>query len=76
MSTMTAEEFNALDEHWTKATPQIKFAQPTIFSRQRALLDVLDKASANYIIAQAEASSQTPVEIINKIVQKEITTAI
>jgi len=69
---MTNEEYDALDELWTKTTPRVNFARPGIFARQRALLDVLDKVTANYILTRAEATNQTPAQVISKIVHQEI----
>ena len=76
MADMTDEEYAALDKHWTETTPNVNFARPGIFARQRALLDVLDKATANYILTRAEATNQTPAQVISKIVQKEITASV
>jgi hypothetical protein len=73
MADMTDEEYDALDERWTKTTPKVNFARSGIFARQRALLEVLDKVTASYLLTQAEATNQTPAQIISKIVQKEIT---
>ena len=46
MTDMTDEEYDALDERWTKTTPKVNFARPGVFARQRALLEVLDKVTA------------------------------
>ena len=73
MTDMTDEEYEALDERWTKTTPKVNFSRPGIFARQRALLEVLDRVTANYIITRAEATSQTPAQVISKIIHKEIT---
>ena len=43
MADMTNEEYDALDDRWTKTTPKVNFSRPGIFARQRALLEVLDK---------------------------------
>jgi len=72
MADMTDEEYDALDERWTKSTPRVNFAKPGIFARQRALLDVLDKVSASYIMTRAEATNQTPAQVISRIVHQEI----
>ena len=72
MADMTNEEYNALDERWTKTTPKVNFNRPGIFARQRALLDVLDKVTANYILTCAEATNQTPAQIIGRLAHKEI----
>ena len=72
MADMTDEEYDALDERWTKTTPKVNFSRPGVFARQRALLDGLDEVSTSYIMAQAEATGQTPAQVINKIVREEI----
>ena len=72
MTDMTDEEYDVLDERWTNTTPKVNFARPGIFARQRALLEVLDKVTANYIITRAESTCQTPAQVINKIVRQEI----
>ena len=72
MADMTDEEYDELDERWTKTTPKVNFARPGVFARQRALLDVLDKISVNYIITQAEMNNQTPAQVISRIVHQEI----
>ena len=72
MPDMTDEEYDALDERWTKTTPKVNFSRPGVFAQQRALLEVLDKVTASYIVAQAEATKQTPAQVINKIVHREI----
>jgi hypothetical protein len=76
MVDMTDEEYNALDERWTQTTPKVNFARPGVFARQRALLGVLDKVTADYILARAEAANQTPAEVIGKIVHREIAAAL
>ncbi|MCL2602033.1 MAG: hypothetical protein FWD91_04375 [Treponema sp.] len=72
MVDMTDAEYDALDERWTKTTPKVNFERPGVFARQRALLEVLDKVTSSYIIAQAESTNQTPAQVIGKIVHREI----
>jgi len=76
MADMTDEEYDALDERWTKTTPNVNFARPGVFARQRALLEVLDKVAASYIMNRAEATNQTPAQVISKIVRQEIAAGI
>ena len=66
------EEYDALDERWTKTTPKVNFERPGVFARQRALLEILDKVTSSYIIARAESTNQTPAQVISKIVHREI----
>ena len=76
MPDMTDEEYDALDEEWTKTTPKVNFSRPGVFARQRALLEVLDKVTADYIIAKAVAANQTPAQIIGKMAHQEIAAGI
>jgi hypothetical protein len=72
MADMTDEEYDALDERWTKTTPKVNFSRPGVFARQCALLDVLDKVTANYILSCAQANNQTPAQVIGSIVHEKI----
>jgi hypothetical protein len=72
MTDMTDAEYDALDERLTRTTPKVDFSRPGVFASQRALLSVLDKIAADYIIAQAEATDKTPAEVIGNMAHKEI----
>jgi hypothetical protein len=72
MADMTDAEYDALDERWTLTTPKVNFSRPGVFANQRALLNVLDKIAANYIIAKAEATNQTPAEVIGNMAHREM----
>jgi hypothetical protein len=68
---MTEEEAATLDELLTKTTPRLT-GVPGVFARQRALLEALDSVAANYIKTKAEATHQSPAEIIGQLVRKEL----
>ena len=70
MTDMTDEEYDALDELWTKNTPKVNFARPGIFARQRILLECLDDISVDYVRNRAESTNKTPAEIIRDIVHE------
>jgi len=72
MTDMTDAEYDALDERLTRTTPKVDFSRPGVFASQRALLSVLDKITADYIIAQAEATDRTPAEVIGNMAHREI----
>jgi hypothetical protein len=55
----------------TETTPELTNI-PGVFASQRALLNYLDTVSANYIMTRAEATNQTPAQIIGKMVRHEI----
>jgi len=73
MADMTDIEYDALDEKWTHTTPKVNFTRPGVFAKQRTLLEILDKVSANYIMTKAEATNQTPAQIISLMAHQEIT---
>ena len=73
MARMTEEEADALDEYYTKNPPKIDPSKRGgIFTRQRELLDVLDRVSADYILSRSISSQKTPAEIINEMVRERI----
>jgi len=72
MPRLTDEEYAALDEKWTRETPEVNFSRPGMFARQRLLLESLDTVAANYIHVRAEADRKTPAQIIGAMVRKEM----
>jgi hypothetical protein len=72
MARMTEEEADALDELWTRTTPPIRRGEGGPFTRQCELLKLLDEVSANYIMTIAEASHQTPAQVVGKLVREKI----
>ena len=56
MAHMTEEEADALDEELTHTIPKVDFSKPDIFLRQRELLNILNPATADYIITRALAT--------------------
>jgi hypothetical protein len=73
MSEMTDEEADYWDELFTKNPPR---ADPNrkggYFTRQRELLDVLDRAVADYIIDCALQTQKLPAQIIGDMVREKI----
>ena len=72
MARMTEEEADALDELWTKTTPEIDTSKPGYYTKHMAHLLEIDDLSAAYLRARADANHKTPAEIISEMVQKEI----
>ena len=72
MVKMTEAEANALDEEITNADITLKPGKGGIFTRQRELLDALDRASADYIITRALAANKMPLEILGEMVHTHI----
>jgi len=72
MARMTEEEANALDEEITNADITLKSGKGGIFTRQRELLDALDRASADYIITRAVATKKMPLQILAEMIHEKI----
>jgi hypothetical protein len=72
----TDEEYDALDEFYTKNPPRVDPARKGgMFTRQRELLDVLDTVFADYIRTKAEADHKMPAHIIAEMVRERIAAA-
>jgi len=73
---MTEEEAEALDEYYTKNPPTIDPAKKGgFFTRQRELLDALDRVSADYIMSRSLSTNKTPSQIIGEMVRERIASA-
>jgi len=76
MPDLTEEEYDALDEYYTKNPPKIDPSKNgTGFFTQRrksARSVTIDDISANWLTAKAIAVHKTPAEIISDMVQREI----
>ena len=79
MADLTEEEYDALDEYYTKNPPKINPAKngTGFFTRrtQAARTITVDSLSAGYLTIKAMATQKTPAEIISELVQREIATA-
>ena len=80
MPDLTEEEYDALDEYYTKNPPRIDPAKngTGFFSRRtaKARTITIDKLSADYLAIKAMATHKTPSEIISELIQKEIAAAL
>ena len=76
MARMTEEEADALDEEITNADIKLKPGEGGIFTRQRNLLDALDRASSDYIVTRAIATNKMPLQILGEVVHEKIAASI
>jgi len=76
MARMTEEEADALDVEITNADITLKPGEGGIFTRQRNLIDALDKASADYIVTRAIAANKMPLQILGEVVHEKIAASI
>jgi hypothetical protein len=76
MPDLTEEEYDALDEYWTKNTPKVGPNGTGFVSRREARLFGIDDLSADYLLTKAIADHKTPAEIINEMVRERLTAAV
>jgi len=72
MAIMTEEEANTLDDEITNSDISLKPSKGGIFTRQRELLDALDRASIDYIMTRAMATNKMPLQILGEMVHEKI----
>jgi hypothetical protein len=73
MPNMSNEEYDVLDEYYTRNPPKVDPSKRGgMFTRQRELLDSLDQVAADYIRTRAEADHKLPVQIIGDLVREKI----
>ena len=72
---MTNEEADALDELWTRTTPEVDTSKPGFLTRKGFAMVSIDPVTATYLQAKAAVSHHSPSEIISELVRKEIAAA-
>jgi hypothetical protein len=79
MARMTEEEADALDEYYTRNLPIIDTTKPGdhgFFTERRDRMFILDELTARIIRTKAEATRQTPEELIAAMVRKDLAVAV
>jgi hypothetical protein len=73
MARMTEEEAAYWDDYYTKNPPKVDPSKKGgYFTRQRELLNVLDRVSSDYIINRSLATDKMPAQIIGEMVREKI----
>ena len=79
MPDLTEEEYDALDEKWTKNPPKPGSNGTGFFARRKAELAAqsarsitVDSFTADYLLTRAIAAHKTPADIIGDMVQEQI----
>jgi len=76
MADLTDEEYDALDEYYTRNPPKVDPAKngTGFFSRRKAAARTItvDSLSADYLSIKAMATQKTPGEIIGEMVRERI----
>jgi hypothetical protein len=73
---MTDEEADALDELWTRSTPEIDTSKSGFLTRKGFTMISLDPVSAAYLQAKAAVTHRSPSEIIGELVREKITASV
>ena len=76
MKDLNDEEYNRLDEKWTKTTPKVGPNGSGYFSQRKAAARTvtIDDFSADYLMVKAMDTHKTPAEIISEMVREKIAT--
>ncbi|GMO23570.1 MAG: hypothetical protein Ta2B_02800 [Termitinemataceae bacterium] len=69
---MTDEEAEALDELWTRTTPEIDMSESGFLTRKGFTMISVDPVTASYLQAKAATSHHTPSQIIGELVREKI----
>jgi hypothetical protein len=79
MADLTEEQYDALDEKWTKTTPKVGPNGTGFFAQRKAEIAAqaarsitVDSFTADYLLTRAIAARKTPADIISELVQKEL----
>jgi hypothetical protein len=74
MKDLTDEEYDRLDEKWTKTTPKVGPNGSGYFSQCKAAARTItiDDFSADYLMIKAMDTHKTPAEIISEMVHERI----
>ena len=72
---MTDEEADALDELWTRTTPEIDTSKPGFLTSKGFTMVSIDPVTAAYLQAKAAVTHHSPSEIIGELVRKELSAA-
>jgi hypothetical protein len=74
MKDLTDEEYDRLDEKWTKTTPKVGPNGTGYFSqRHKAARSItIDDFSADYLMTKAIDTHKTPAEIISEMIHERI----
>ena len=77
MPDLTEEEYDALDELWTKTTPKVSGdGKNGFFMKHKGNVIIVNDISAAYLRARADVVHKTPSEIVDEMIREQISTAI
>jgi hypothetical protein len=73
MPDLTEEEYDALDEYYTKNPPKVSGdGKSGFFMQHKGNIIIVSDTTAAYLRAKAYADHKTPSEIVDEIIQERI----
>jgi len=72
MKDLTDEEYDALDEYYTKNPPDVDPRKNKFLTEDAPNLVVVDDFSIRWLMVKAIETEKSTAEIINEMIQKEI----
>ena len=75
MKRLTDEEYDALDEYYTKNPPEIDLQKNRLLNDNSPRTVIVDAFSGNWIFLKALETQKSSIEIIHEMIEKEIAAA-
>ena len=73
---MTEEEYNTLDEYYTKNPPEVSGdGKSGFFIQHKGNIIIVSDTTATYLRLKAESVHKTPSELIDEMIQEKIAAA-
>ena len=72
MKDLTDEEYDALDEYYTKNPPDINPRKNRLLGDNSPRTVIVDEFSGNWLLIKALETQKSTIEIIHEMIQKEI----
>ena len=77
MPDMTEEEYDTLDELWTKNPPKVSGdGKSGFFMQHKNEIVILDDVSSTWLQLKAETTKKTTTEIIGELVREKLAAAV
>jgi hypothetical protein len=77
MPDLTEEEYDALDEYYTKNPPEVSGdGKNGFFMQHKGNIIIVSDTTATYLRVKAESVHKTPSELIDEMIQEQIAAAV
>ena len=77
MPDLTEEEYDALDEYYTKNPPEVSGnGKSGFFMQHKGNIIIVSDTTATYLRVKAENTHKTPSELVDELIQEQIAAAV